>query len=92
MGKTVPLSPEYAEATRKKPSNHNPSAFPLSLRPSPKSSGEHTEVVPVLLALKPAFPSLRNAALFRLQGAHPRSLQAQIQACVVLSTLSQLFG
>ena len=82
---------EFAEATRKKPSNRNSSTFPLSLRPSSKSSGEHADVVPDFLALNITSPSCRNAALFRLSGAYPRSLQAQIQASVVLSNASRPF-
>ena len=70
MGTTVPPT-EYAEATRKKPSNHKSSTFPLSLRPSSKSPGEHTGIVQVFLALKLAPRSLQDAALFRLPGAYP---------------------
>ena len=88
VGKTVP-SPEYAEATRKKPNNHN---RPLSHSryahpPNPLVSAPTS--YRFFFALKLRSLSLQDAALFRLPGAYSRSLQAQIQACVVLSALTR---
>ena len=47
--------------------------------------------MPVSFALKRTPSSFQNAPLFRLPGAYSRSLQAQIQACVVLSNPFRLF-
>ena len=90
VGKTVSLLGICRSHTEEAEESQS-STFPLSLRPSSKSSGEHTDVVPAFLVLKLTPPSRQNAALLRLPGAYPRSLQAQIQACVVLSSLSRPF-
>lgn len=90
MGKTISLT-GYPEATRGEPSNHNHPLSHSRYALSSKSSGEHVDIVLVFLALKLESLSLQNAAFLRLPGPHPRSLQAQIQACVILLNLSGIF-
>ena len=90
VGRTIKLT-EYPEATRKEPRKHNHPLSHSHYAPFSNSSGEHVDIFPVFLALKFTSSSLQNAALFRLSGAYPRSLQAKIQTCVVSSNLSQLF-